>query len=193
MTTYRPEYLEALALIAKAASATVRAGGNPPVLVGGAAVEFFTGGAITSGDFDIWTGADDLIRRNLLAVGFKDEDRQGHLARGFYHPDLDMGVELVSGHLFDGRCDRARLVLAKVGEDTIHLPPIEDLIADRMGQYNSSPQKVPAMLEQAAVLYLLADDLDDAYLHRRIQEDTAGDFGLPDLKEAARELSHRHD
>lgn len=193
MTTYRPEYLEALALIAKAANATVRAGGNPPILVGGAAVEFFTGGAITSGDFDLWTGADDLIRRNLLAVGFKDEDRQGHLARGFYHPDLDMGVELVSGHLFDGRCDRARLVLARIGEDIIHLPPIEDLIADRMGQYNSSPQKVPAMLEQAAVLYLLADDLDEAYLHKRIQEDTAGDFGLPDLKEAARELSHRHD
>lgn len=193
MTAYRPEYLEALTLIARAASATVRAGGSPPILVGGAAVEFFTGGAITSGDFDLWTGADDLIRRNLLAVGFKDEDRQGHLARGFYHPDLDMGVELVSGHLFDGRCDRARLVLARIGEDTIHLPPIEDLIADRMGQFNSSPQKVPAMLEQAAVLYLLADDLDDAYLHKRIQEDTAGDFGLPDLKEAARELSHRHD
>lgn len=193
MTAYRPEYWEALSLVAQASSAAVKDGGKPPILVGGAAVEFFTGGAIASGDFDLWTTSDDLIRKNLLAVGFKDEDRRGHLARGFYHPDLDMGVELVSGYLFDGRCDRARLVLVKIGEDAIHLPPIEDLIADRMGQFNSSPQGVRESLIQAVTLYLLAETLDEAYLHKRIQEDTAGDFGLPDLKEAADELSKHHD
>ncbi|PWR18425.1 hypothetical protein [Zavarzinia aquatilis] len=193
MMAYRPEFLEGLALIAKAATAAVKSGGTPPILVGGAAVEFFTGGAITSGDFDLWTASENLLRRNLLIVGFKDEDRRGHLARGFYHPDLDMGVELVSGTLFDGRCDRSRLVMATIGDAAIHLPPVEDLIADRMGQYNSAPRKVPAMREQAAILYLLADDLDEAYLERRIREDTAGDFGLSDLKEAAHELSHDHD
>lgn len=59
-----------------------------------------------------------------------------------------------------------------------------------MGQYSSAPQARPAVLEWVTVLYLFADDLDEAYLDRRIQEDTAGDFDLSALTRQQR-MSYR--
>jgi hypothetical protein len=53
--TYRPEFVAALALLAEAFEEVVVAGFERPVLVGGAAVEFYTGGAVASGDFDVVT------------------------------------------------------------------------------------------------------------------------------------------
>lgn len=190
---YRAEFLRALSLIAQAATEARAAGGGSAILVGGAAVEFFSGGAVTSGDFDIWTTSEAMLREKLLAAGFKDEDRHGRLLRGFYHPEFDFGVELVSGRLFDGRSDRTKLVTLMIGGFSITIAPVEDLIADRMGQYNSTPGKVPAMLRQAVILYLLAETIDDTYLDRRIREDTAGDFDLSDLEAAADDYAKRHD
>ncbi|MBO6888138.1 MAG: hypothetical protein JJ871_08730 [Thalassospira sp.] len=60
---------------------------------------------------------------------------------------------------------------------------IEDLIADRMGQYDAPPNMREDMLEQAAALLKLAENLDNAYLDKRIREETAGDFGLEFLEE----------
>jgi hypothetical protein len=57
MATYRPEIVEALNLLAAAFNDVVAAGYARPVLVGGAAVEFYTGGAVVSGDFDVVTAA----------------------------------------------------------------------------------------------------------------------------------------
>lgn len=62
-----------------------------PVLVGGAAVEFYTGGAVVSGDFDIVAGSLGPIEAALIELGFVRENRQGHLLRGLYHPALLIG------------------------------------------------------------------------------------------------------
>ncbi len=50
---YRREFVEALVLLADAFERVVASGHARPVLVGGAAVEFYTGGAVVSGDFDV--------------------------------------------------------------------------------------------------------------------------------------------
>lgn len=49
---FRPEFREALGLLGKAVENMRRRGLTSPILVGGAAVEFYTGGAVTTGDFD---------------------------------------------------------------------------------------------------------------------------------------------
>ena len=81
----------------------------------------------------------------------------------------------------DGTVDYRRILLVMGLADTpIAMIPIEDLIADRMGQYASG--SAPEMREQARLLFQLNPDLDMAYLDRRIRDETAGDHGIDDLR-----------
>jgi hypothetical protein len=56
---------------------------------------------------------------------------------------------------------------------------VEDIIADRMGQYASGA--APTMREQARKLFGLHDDLDLDYMERRIRHESAGEYGIEDL------------
>lgn len=103
--------------------------------------------------------------------------------RGLYHPALLLAVDFVSGSLFEGRTDQGRIMRAIVDASrgtTVSFAPVEDMIADRLGQYESAPGGVPAMLEQARLLLALADEIDETYLRRRVGEECA-DVGLLDL------------
>jgi hypothetical protein len=91
-------------------------------------------------------------------------------------------VELVTGPLFEGRTDPDRLQLVVVDEASgarAIFPPPEDMIANRLAQYASDPKGHDDMLEQAHLLASLAENLDMAYLKRRVAEEGA-DPGLVD-------------
>ncbi|MBF0333382.1 MAG: hypothetical protein HQL40_07005 [Alphaproteobacteria bacterium] len=180
--SFRPEYTAALRVLARAFEEVQQRGFQCPVLVGGAAVEFWTGGSVVSGDFDILTGADEYLLRALEADGFRRPTGPGVLTRGLVHDDLEIGIELVSGAYFGGNADRTRIVIVEVGGGKVAFPPVEDIIADRIGQYASSPRGVPEMRQQAVILYALADGVDEAYLSRRIQQETIDSLSLDDLK-----------
>jgi hypothetical protein len=60
----------------------IAAGDPPPILVGGAVVEFDTLGAMTSGDLDLVYANDSALDRALRAVGFYREDRPGRRLGG---------------------------------------------------------------------------------------------------------------
>jgi hypothetical protein len=183
VSEFRKEFIQALELLARAFERVVRDGYSRPILVGGAAVEFYTGGAVVSGDFDIVTPAEDALQRALLAEGFRKEDRPGWLLRGYYHPELAMGVEVVGRALFDGHADEAKVLLVQVTPGAaVAMAPIEDLIADRMAQFASTATGVNEMLEQAVRLFQLAPPLDEAYLNRRIGTETAGTYDLAFLR-----------
>jgi hypothetical protein len=174
--TYRKEYLEALTLLAHAFDLAEAQGAPRPVIVGGSAVEYYTGGELMSGDFDLVAADDEVVGKALLEVGFRREDRPGFLLGGFYHPELLIGVEFVSGDLFEGRTDRSRLQVFVVDEEegsTVIFPPLEDMIADRLGQHASDPKGREDMLEQARMLTLLAETLDVDYLRKRVYEEHA--------------------
>jgi hypothetical protein len=81
MTTYRTEFSEALTLLAVAADRLVRRGHSARVLVGGAAVELYTGGRITSGDFDFVSQWQSEFFAELEAVGFERPQTVGWLKR----------------------------------------------------------------------------------------------------------------
>lgn len=187
-TTYRPQFVEALKLLASAFADVEKAGFSRPVLVGGAVVEFYTGGNIVSGDFDVVTIAQQELEQALIDRGFQ---RHG-LRRGVLHPQLGIGVEVVSGRLFDGASDRARVRLVAIGDrgEAVPIPPVEDIIADRMGQYCANPSGHKDMLEQAVVLYRIAcadieNPSDEQYLETRIRHETANTYGVKYLKEKA--------
>jgi len=182
---HRTNFYEALIKVAQACEGMHRRGLSRPVLAGGAAVEFYTNGLVTTGDFDFVTAAQVEFEQELERVGFRRENRPGRAMRGLYHPTLNMGVEVVSSRLYEGNTDRSKVLLVDfetADHASLPIAPREDMIADRLGQYNSTPKGVPEMLKQAILLFTTATRMDARYLDKRIREETGGDWTLKDLE-----------
>ncbi|MGE0260593.1 MAG: hypothetical protein AB7T18_17760 [Alphaproteobacteria bacterium] len=181
---YRAQFTEALTLLARAIAKVTADGYEPPVLVGGAAVEFFTSGDIASGDFDLVTPHQNHLEEALLQFGFVRTWEAGELIGGVVHRELGFGVQIVSGHLMDGRAERWRVMVIEVEPGApISLIPVEDLIAGRMAQAFAERPIRKDMLDQAVKLYTLAESVDEIYLDKRICEETVGDASLTHLKQ----------
>ena len=185
MSDLPEDFFVALKLLGRASERYRKATGRRVVLVGGAAVSLYSYGQILSGDFDIVADID--FENEMINEGFLKEDRKGYLMIGYYHPEVPRyGFQLVSGDLFDGRSDLEKMLPLTVSdsEDSqVYLPAIEDLIADRLGQFAASDNKDDEMRQQASLLRLLALDIDEAYLRRRIL-DEGGDPSLVGLSDA---------
>ncbi|TMJ17321.1 MAG: hypothetical protein E6G92_13395 [Alphaproteobacteria bacterium] len=181
MSAYRPEFEEALRLFGRASEAMKARGFLAPVLVGGAAVEIYSNSAIATGDFDIVTGRQEEFEEELRRLGFIKPSGPGAATRGWIHRDLKLGFEVVSGSLLDGMAERDRVRLIDLGEDgEAAVISVEDMIADRMGQYASGT--APDMLEQARRLFILHAEADLGYMEARIRHESAGDYGVSDLQ-----------
>jgi hypothetical protein len=151
-----------------------------PILVGGAAAEFYSGSAISTGDFDICTPREDVLEEELQRLGFVRPSGPGKSTRGWIHPDLRLGFEVVAAVPMDGGFDRNTLALIENFDDgSFVVISVEDLIADRMGQYVSGTAN--DRLAQAQALFRFKPDCDRAYLLRRIDEETGGELGIDDL------------
>lgn len=182
MTGWRPEFTAALDMFAAISQNMDAAGRLPPVLVGGAAVELYVGSAIASGDFDIITPAQEDFEALLRQHGFIKPVGRGKATRGWIHPALGLGFEVVGSSLMDGLADRNRVRIFSVASgDAFVVIAVEDLIADRMGQYASGT--APEMLEQARTLFALSEHLDMDYMEKRIGEETDGEYGVSDLQD----------
>lgn len=183
-SAYRPEFTAALRLLARISTAMDHAGHRPPILVGGAAVEIYTRGAVTTGDFDLACGRQDVLEQTMQAEGFVRPSGPGMMTRGWIHPELRLGFECVADTLLDGLADRDMVQIIELGADgAIAVIAPEDIIADRMGQYASG--SAPEMLGQARALFAFCEGLDLSYMERRISEETSGNHGLSDLQAEA--------
>jgi hypothetical protein len=118
----------------------------------------------------------------LQRHGFIRPSGPGKATRGWIHPDLGVGFEVVGSAPLDGHADRDRFVLVDgfAPDASFTVIAVEDLIADRMGQYASG--SAPEMLGQARALLRLHPDADIAYLDRRVRFETAEDFGAEDVQ-----------
>lgn len=182
--SYRPEFTAALDLLARA-SAIVATKQRPfPILVGGSAVELFSVGDITSGDFDLVMPFQEEIEEALSEVGFCRSSGAGSPIRGLVHQDLRIGVEVVASSLMDGRADYGKIRIFELDTGgSIRVIAPEDLIADRMAQCLAVNPPVSEMREQAVMLYQLVTDMDNEYLNSRIECETAGDANLSILEQ----------
>lgn len=180
MSTFRPEFEAALCVFAQVSAAIEAAGYARPILVGGAAVELYSGSGIATGDFDVVTVRQDIFERTLQAHGFIRPSGPGQWLRGWIHPDLGLGFEVVADNLLGGHADKDRVRLIEISEAGLFaVISVEDLIADRMGQYHSGTAN--DMLGQARTLFALYPDADLDYMERRIREETLNDHGIADL------------
>lgn len=144
-------------------------------------MEFYTLGAINTGDFDLCSPIQPQLEAELQRHGFVRPSGPGKASRGWIHPDLGVGFEVVGSTPLDGHADRDRFALVDgfAPDAAFTVISVEDLIADRMGQYASG--SAPEMLGQARALLRLHPDADIAYLDRRVRFETAGDFGADDV------------
>lgn len=184
MSFWRPEFEAALFKMAEVSSAMDAQGHNPPILVGGAAVELYTLGAVSTGDFDVVTAQQNAFEAELERHGFVRPQGANLSLRGWIHPDLNFGFEVVGSRLLDGLAavDLVRIIEVD-GHGSVAVISIEDLIADRMGQYASG--SADEMLGQAKALFTLSQDLDTQYMEWRIREETAQQYGIQDLQNEA--------
>jgi len=153
-----------------------------PVLVGGGAVEFYTGSALMTGDIDITSPAQPELEMELQRLGFVRPAGPGKLTRGWIHPDLGLGFEVVGRNPMGDTPDAVRVRLVHPIPDTpeFRILSVEDMIADRMGQYASGTAR--DMLAQARELFGLNANIDRAYLDQRIRTETVGDYGIEDIE-----------
>jgi hypothetical protein len=180
-----PNYVRAMELLGQVCLDYRNAsGGDDAWLVGGASVVILTDGEFQSGDFDLVASDEALFREVLLKHGFQDERGQGRgqgmLQVGWMHPKHpDLGWQLVTGPLFDGRSDLSKKIAIELRPDSeLTLPAWEDLIADRLGQFAAQDGKSHhELVDQARLLFQLASGLDHDYLKRRVAED-GGDLTL---------------
>jgi hypothetical protein len=181
VSAYRPEFEAALRLFAQMSEAMAAQGYSRPVLVGGAAVEYYSQSAVSTGDFDLCTPRQQAFEAIMQQHGFIRPSGPGMATRGWIHPELALGFEIVASIPMDGSVDREHILLLEdFSEDGgFAIISVEDLIADRMGQYASGTAR--DRLDQARILLRLHPDADMPYLDRRIREETAGDHGLEDI------------
>ena len=165
------DYLDALGAVGEAFAVYEASTGRVAILVGGSAAAIHTQGAFMTGDFDVIAGDDIAFDDAMLAAGF-EHDSGPHGSGGWFHPAHPRyGVEQVSGRYFDGKGDRDRCVKLTVRDGSeVVLPAVEDMIADRLGQYEVAGSDT-AMLEQAKALFTIAQGLDTKYLVQRIVEE----------------------
>ena len=179
--SYRPAFVAALQLLARVSEAMVARGLPRPILVGGAAVEFYSGSAVTTGDFDLCSPVQAELEEEMQRLGFIKPSRPGMATRGWIHPELALGFEVVADVPMDGGVDAAHIRLVQpIGETALfRVISVEDLIADRMGQYASGTAR--DRIDQARLLLALHPDADLAYLERRIREESGGDYGVRNI------------
>jgi hypothetical protein len=179
---WRPAFLEALKLLAKVSEAMDRRGLPRPVLVGGGAAEYYSGSALMTGDIDVTSPVQPELEEELRHAGFVRPSGAGKSLRGWVHPELGFGFEVVSNAPMDGAAQAARFRLIRpVGDgDVFRIISVEDLIADRVAQFSSGSAR--EMLEQARLLFDLYGDLDSDYLGSRIRDETAGEHGIEILQ-----------
>lgn len=98
---------------------------RPPVLVGGAAVELYTGGAYTTGDFDFVGEVPEAVGRVFEDAGFKREGRH------WIHSAAELYVE------FPGSAvqPHEKTAMLTVGDQSVLTLSPEDMIVDRLAAW----------------------------------------------------------
>ena len=128
-----------------------------PVLVGGSAVQLYTGGNYMSIDMDIYL--DDISP----AVKLLEEQGFVRAERYYFSAEYDLLAEFVGGDMPE------KISEVEYNEQTILISSPEEMIIDRL--IAAKWQNIPKDLEWARVIISLKTELDMDYLYKRAKEE----------------------
>lgn len=97
--------------------------GVTPILVGGGAVEFYTGGGYATKDVDIVVPNSQYLAEVMSGLGFVREGRH------WFRQDIDYAMEAPGEELAG---ELKRVLEVGVNDTKVYIVGIEDLIADRL-------------------------------------------------------------
>lgn len=148
-----------------------------PVVVGGQAVEFYTGGGYATMDVDIiCETSTKKIAEVIEKLGFYRDNKYWILDSN----KIDLAIETPSGPLA-GSVDK--LMELEIGQHTAYFIGIEDIIIDRLNAYVHWNEK----WQEEWILGMLVsnyDDIDFEYLHKRAGEERINDYLTKMIKKA---------
>ncbi len=135
-----------------------------PVLVGGSAVQLYTGGNYMSVDMDIYL--DDI----MPAVGILEKYGFVKTGRHYFSAEYDLLAEFVSGHVPEKISE-----IEYMGK-TVLISSSEEMIIDRLNA--AKWRNIPKDLEWARVMISTGDGtgLNMEYLRRRAAEEDIEDY-----------------
>jgi hypothetical protein len=158
--------------------------GIRPILVGGAALEFYTLGSYLTLDVDLVIRGRDQAQKVLSAMGFT----RGPGEKSWYSDDLELSVEIPDDTLA-GSMDRLTIVDLN-NNLTVYVIGIEDLIIDRLNAYKW--WKSLSDGEWAvAIMVVHFDELDFEYLSLRSKEELIEDVLKEAKKKAEKHVLNR--
>jgi hypothetical protein len=148
-----------------------------PVIVGGQAVEFYTGGGYATMDVDmICEASTKKIAEVIEKLKFYRDNKYWILDSN----KIDLAIETPSGPLA-GSVDK--LMELEIGQHTAYFIGIEDIIIDRLNAYVHWNEK----WQEEWILGMLVsnyDDIDFEYLHKRAGEERVTDYLNKMIKKA---------
>jgi len=143
---------------------------DPPVLVGGAAVELYTGGAYRTGDLDFVGRVPSEVSRKLESAGFRKRGRH------WIREEAQIYIELPAA-AFDRKVE---IDAIQIDEWTIVLLSPEDVLVDRLAAWKSWRAPVEGINS-----YLLYRARGQAMDNKRLEE-VAGVVGVADALDSLR-------
>jgi hypothetical protein len=152
---------------------------RPPVLVGGAAVELYTGGAYTTGDYDFVGDVPESVGKALEKAGFKREGRH------WIHAKAELFVE------FPGSAvqPHEKTAMLDMGDVSVLTLSPEDMIIDRLAAWQFWKSTT-----DGASAFLIWKSQEKGLDRKRLvllAERRAVEEGLARLQEFVREVGSR--
>lgn len=139
-------------------------GEDPAVLVGGGAVELFTGGAYTTGDLDFVGRVPPSVTQRLLGAGFEK------VGRHWVQRAAEVWIEIPGLHVGADE----RVVELEVGEAVIRVISPEDLVVDRLAAWKFWRSEIDG-LNAYRLWKAQAGSLDRARLKERARTEQVED------------------
>jgi hypothetical protein len=166
-------HIEVAAILGEA----LRRVGQEVVLVGGAAVELYTEGEVSTADLDLLAEGGPPLRAVMKALGFAS------FGKDWIHEPLGLYVEFPRRAL--GPSEQS--ILLRVNERSLRVVSREDLLVDRLCAFKFWCSAIDGV---TAMLLVELGDLDDRRLRERAAEEDVAD-ALATVQEVHEEVVRR--
>jgi hypothetical protein len=191
---WRANFVGALGLLARAA-ARVPFGVPDPVLSGASAVELYSGSLWSAAGLEVLAEDAARLTAELFTVGFRWTQRPRHLGPGLWHPELQIGIDIIDrAPLGAGALSNLLTVAVDLGTPGpadrepgwLKVIGIEDVIVDQVRRWllERAPVGGPGLRLQALVglgQEGVGGGFRGGYLQRRLARETGGEVVLESL------------
>lgn len=166
------ESAERSVTIASVVAEALRAIGQDPILVGGAAVEFYTQGGYTTEDIDMIAPGGAELARIMMNLGFT------RFGKDFVDEKNKIYIEFPGGSLGD----LEQAVRIQIGKRYLRIISLEDLIVDRLCSYKFWKSAVDGL---NAMKLLESGSIDEERLRARTADEGVFDAltGIREIQE----------